>query len=113
MITMKIDTINPYVVKIIITARKHDSINQISKRLGISVGSAFKILKGLEERGIVLPLNLGNAKFYKLNLENEETTRLCEFLLIEERKLARGFLRFPKSRNERRRVEESLLTACC
>ena len=69
------------------------NINQISKRLGISVGSAFKILKGLEERGIVLPLNLGNAKFYKLNLENEETTRLCEFLLIEERKLARGYIK--------------------
>lgn len=69
------------------------NINQISKRLGVSVGSAFKILKGLEERDIVSSLNLGNAKFYKINFENEETIRLCELLLIEERRAAKGYVK--------------------
>ena len=57
------------------------NINQISKKLSISVGSAFKILKELEKNNIVLSSNLGNAKFYQINLNNEETLRWCEILL--------------------------------
>jgi len=62
------------------------NINQISKKLSISVGSAFKILKDLEKNNIVLSSNLGNAKFYQINLNNEETIRWCELLLSEERR---------------------------
>ena len=66
------------------------NINQISKRLGISVESAFKILKELEKNKIVLSSSLGNAKFYQINLTNEETIRWCEILLSEERKNLKG-----------------------
>lgn len=69
------------------------NINQISKKLGISVGSAFKILKELEEKGIVLSNNLGNAKFYQIDLNNHETLKLCELLLIEERRILKGYPR--------------------
>ena len=67
------------------------NINQISKKLNISVGSAFKILKDLEKNSIVLSSNLGNAKFYQINLNNEETIRWCEILLSEERRNLKGY----------------------
>ena len=66
------------------------NINQISKKLSISVGSAFKILKDLEKNSLVLSSDLGNAKFYKINLNNEETIRWCEILLSEERRNLKG-----------------------
>jgi len=67
------------------------NINQISKLLEISVGSAFKILKDLEKNNIVSSSNLGNAKFYQINLNNEETIRWCELLLSEERRNLKGY----------------------
>ena len=67
------------------------NINQISKKLNISVGSAFKILKDLDKNNIVLSSNLGNAKFYQINLNNEETIKWCEILLSEERRNLKGY----------------------
>ena len=69
------------------------NINQISKILKISVGSAFKILKELEKNNFVISTNLGNAKFYQINLNNEETLKWCEILLSEERKIGRASCR--------------------
>ena len=67
------------------------NINQISKKLNISVGSAFKILKDLEKNNIVLSNDLGNAKFYQITLDNEETIKWCEILLLEERRTLKGY----------------------
>ena len=67
------------------------NINQISKKLSISVGSAFKILKNLEKSNIVLSSSLGNAKFYQINLNNEDTIKWCEILLSEERRNLKGY----------------------
>jgi len=67
------------------------NINQISKKLDISVGSAFKILKDLEKNNIVLSSELGNAKFYRIDLNNEETIKWCEILLSEERRNLKGY----------------------
>ena len=67
------------------------NINQISKLLDISVGSAFKILKELEKNNIVTVSSLGNAKFYQINLNSEETLRWCEILLSEERRNLKGY----------------------
>ena len=67
------------------------NINQISKKVDISVGSAFKILKDLEKSNIALSSSLGNAKFYQINLNNEETIRWCEILLSEERRKLKGY----------------------
>lgn len=67
------------------------NINQISKKLNISVGSAFKILRSLEKDKIVLANNLGNAKFYQINLENEETIKWCEVLLFEDKRNLKGY----------------------
>jgi len=67
------------------------NINQISKKLNISVGSAFKILKDLKKNNIVLSNDLGNAKFYQITLDNEETIKWCEILLLEERRTLKGY----------------------
>ena len=76
MITMKIDTINPYVVKIIITARKHDSINQISRRIKLSYGWTYRWCKEL--------INLGIFKESKSNLilneENEFYHHMLDYI---------------------------------
>lgn len=67
------------------------NINQISKELKISVGGSFKILKELEKNKIILARKLGNAKYYKLNLKNKETIKLCELILLEEKRNLKGY----------------------
>lgn len=67
------------------------NINQISKKLKISVGSAFNILRELEGNKIVFSNTLGNSKFYKINLDNEETLKLCELLFMEEKRNLKGY----------------------
>jgi len=67
------------------------NINQISKELNISLGSTFKILKDLEKNEIVLLKKLGNANYYILNLKNQETNRLCELILLEEKRKLKSY----------------------
>jgi predicted nucleotidyltransferase len=67
------------------------NVNQISKNLEISVGSAFKILKSLEKDKIVLHKEISNAKFFNLNLENPETIKICELLLLAEKREMKGY----------------------
>lgn len=67
------------------------NINQIAKDVKVSVGSAFKILKGLEKNKIVCVQNIGNASYYTLNLDNKETINICELLLLEEKRNLSGY----------------------
>ncbi len=67
------------------------NINQISKELKISVGSAFNILKELEKKEFILMENLGNAKYYRVNFENMEAIKILELILIEEARELRGY----------------------
>src|SRR3989338_11641552 len=62
------------------------NINQIAKYLKISVGSSFKILKDLEKNKIVTSQTIGNAVNHNLNLDNPETVKLCELLILEEKR---------------------------
>ena len=66
------------------------NINQIAKLNKISVGSAFKILKDLEKDKIIIKKVISNASHYKLNFENPETIKLCELLLLAERRNFKG-----------------------
>ena len=67
------------------------NINQISKLNNISVGSAFKILKEFEKNKIVSKTDISNASHYKLNLNNHETIKLCELLILGERRNLKGY----------------------
>lgn len=49
---MDIDTINPYVIRILISARQKDSISSISKRINLSYGWTHKWVKELIKEGI-------------------------------------------------------------
>ena len=66
------------------------NINQIAKLNKISVGSAFKILKDLEKDKIIVKKEISNASHYKLNFDNPETIKLCELLLLAERRNLKG-----------------------
>jgi len=50
---MKIELLNPYVIKILISLRKEDSISSISKRIGLSYGWTHKWIKELIKEGIL------------------------------------------------------------
>jgi len=67
------------------------NINQISRELKISVGSSFKILKELEKNGFVKVEALGNAKYFQIDLDNKEIVKICEFLLLEEKRNLKGY----------------------
>ena len=66
------------------------NINQIAKLNKISVGSAFKILKDLEKDKIIVKKEISNASHYRLNFDNSETIKLCELLLLTERRNLKG-----------------------
>ena len=67
------------------------NINQIAKLNNISVGSAFKILKELEKGRLVIKNEISNASHYKLNFDNPETIKLCELLLLAEKRNLKGY----------------------
>lgn len=61
------------------------NINQLSRELKISVGSAYKILKSLEKKDILFSQKIGNGIYYALNLNSKETGNIVELVLIESR----------------------------
>ena len=67
------------------------NINQIAKLNKISVGSAFKILKELEKDKLIIKNEISNASHYTLNFDNPETTKLCELLLLAEKRSLKGY----------------------
>lgn len=79
---MNIELLNPYVLKILISARDEDSISSISKRIGLSYGWTHKWVEELVKegifkekwRGIVLrkdnPVYRSILKFIKENVSN-------------------------------------------
>ncbi|MEK6959813.1 MAG: hypothetical protein AABX47_01450 [Nanoarchaeota archaeon] len=69
------------------------NINQIAKACEISVGSAFKILKSLENDRLASCQKIGNGSFYSLDLGNKEAVKICELLLLEERRNLKGYAR--------------------
>lgn len=59
------------------------NVNQIARSLEISVGSAYKIVKSLDKKGILVSQKMGNAIYYTLNLDNKEAESVAELVLIE------------------------------
>ena len=61
------------------------NVNQISRELKISVGSAYKILKSLEKRSVLVSQKIGNGIYYALSLDNKEAENITELVLLENR----------------------------
>lgn len=58
--------------------------NSIAKHLGISSMGALKIAKRLKKENVLISKDLGKARFYKLNFENNYVTQYLRFLLKRE-----------------------------
>ena len=73
---MKIETLNPYIIKILISARKEDSISSISKRINLSYGWTNKWVNELINEGIL------NEKWrgVVLNEDNKSYQRILKFI---------------------------------
>jgi len=79
---MRIELLNPYVIKILISCRKEDSISSISERIGLSYGWTHKWVEELFKEGILKekwrgftlqnknPTYQGIMKFIKENLND-------------------------------------------
>jgi len=67
MISMKIELLNPYVLKILISVRQEDSINSISQRINLSYGWTHKWVQELAKIGV---FKLTRMKVY-LNKNND------------------------------------------
>lgn len=52
MIIMEIEVLNPYTLKIMIAARREDTISAISKRIGVSYGWTHRWILELEKLGV-------------------------------------------------------------
>lgn len=61
------------------------NVNQIARELKISVGSAYKILKSLEKKGVLVSQKIGNGIYYTLNLNNKEAKNITALVLMESK----------------------------
>ena len=73
---MKIETLNPYVIKILISLKKEDSISSISKRINLSYGWTNKWVNELIKEGILKEKWRG----FVLNEENESYKKIISFV---------------------------------
>jgi hypothetical protein len=73
---MKIETLNPYVIKILISLRKEDSISSVSKRINLSYGWTNKWVNELIKEGIL------NEKWRGIVLQedNDNYQRILKFI---------------------------------
>lgn len=70
---MNLELINPYVLKILIAARKEDSIKAISDRISLSYGWTYKWMQDLAKLGVFKLTRMKaflneNSQFYKKTL---------------------------------------------
>ncbi|MEK6928198.1 MAG: hypothetical protein AABX11_07225 [Nanoarchaeota archaeon] len=73
---MNIETLNPYVIKIMISARKDDSISSISRRMGLSYGWTQKWVKELIKEEILKERWRG----FTLQENNEVYKKILKFV---------------------------------
>ena len=73
---MKIETLNPYVIKILVSLRKEDSISSISKRINLSYGWTHKWVNELVKEGILKEKLRGVV----LNEKNKSYKIIIKFL---------------------------------
>jgi len=90
---MNIELLNPYIMRIIISARARDSIKGVSKRINVSYGWVYKWVKEMAKEGILkeewrgFSLNEDNenyketVKIIRKSLQNPKGYYLCLTLM--------------------------------
>ena len=61
--------------------------NNITKKIKITPAGAFKAMKNLERRNLIIGKKMGKAVFYKVNLKDYYAFRIMETLLINEARI--------------------------
>lgn len=74
MISMNLDVVNPYAIRILISAREWDSIRAISERIKLSYGWTYKWVQDLSKQGVFTLTRMNahlneNNDFYKRTLK--------------------------------------------
>lgn len=82
-----------FILTILKNPEKDYNANSISKHMKISSMGALKIANRLEKGRILIPRKLGNAVFYKLNLDNDYVRQYVKFLLRREAEQAPVYVR--------------------
>jgi len=63
------------------------SINQLAKKIGLTPKGMHKLLKRLEQQGLIAPRKMANAIFYHINFDSDLACKAVELALFEEIKL--------------------------
>lgn len=59
------------------------TIRNIAQKIGITAAGAHRLLRLMEEEGILNSEKLGSGIFYEINLENNTAKYLCAFVLSQ------------------------------
>ena len=73
-----------FVLKIFKNPEKDYNANSLAKEIGISSMGALKIARRLEKEGVIKLRELGRAKFFKINFDNDYVKQYIKFLLKRE-----------------------------
>ena len=73
---MKMELLNPYVIKILISLREKDSISSVSRRINLSYGWTNKWINELVNDGILV----NRWRGFELNKENRDYKNILKFI---------------------------------
>lgn len=73
-----------FVLRVFKSPEHEYNANSIAKLIGISSMGALKIAKRLEKENILISRELGQARFYKLNIASDYAKQYLKFLLKRE-----------------------------
>ena len=82
-----------FVLRIFKSPEKQYNANSLAKLMGISRMGALKIARKLEKERIISSKEMGKAKFYKLNFENDYVKSYIKFLLSLEAEQAHAYVK--------------------
>ena len=82
-----------FVLSIFKSPEKQYNANSLAKLMGINRMGALKIAKRLEKEQIISSQELGKAKFYRLNIENDYVKEYVKFLLKREAEHANSYVK--------------------
>ena len=69
------------------------NVNQLSRNIKISVGSAHKILQELKKENIVIITDMKNSIYYRLNLSNPDTVDICNLILRKNKRELSSYIK--------------------
>ena len=82
-----------FILTIFKNPEKEFNANNIAKHLKISSMGALKIAKRLEKENILISKELGKARFYNLNFDNDYAKQYLKFLLKRESEQSPSYIK--------------------